>query len=341
MKKYITVLSVLSCIAVVYLHINDCFWNFSYENYWISANIIESIFYFAVPVFFMISGCTLIDYRNKYSTKIYFKKRINKTLIPFIIWSMLALLYMIFIQSNTSMLDGGVVASVRHILGLFFNAQILNIYWFFLPLFSIYLCIPALSLIPENVRQKIFRYLLIATFIFNISIPFLFRLLKIAYNEENNLEILMVGGYLFYALAGYYIDQYPIRKKFRYIIYILGILGLLVHMGGTWLASYYTGNINSTFKGYLNMPCVMYSVSIFVLFKYIDTSKFIDRLHRVTKFFADSSFGVYLMHWFIIDIFLRNSTVDYRNIFYRLFGGIGVFLTKLIHKIPVLERIVP
>lgn len=85
MKKYITVLSVLSCIAVVYLHINDCFWNFSYENYWISANIIESIFYFAVPVFFMISGCTLIDYRNKYSTKIYFKKRINKTLIPFII----------------------------------------------------------------------------------------------------------------------------------------------------------------------------------------------------------------------------------------------------------------
>ena len=65
----------------------------NHENYWISANIIESIFYFAVPVFFMISGCTLIDYRNKYSTKIYFKKRINKTLIPFIIWSMLALLY--------------------------------------------------------------------------------------------------------------------------------------------------------------------------------------------------------------------------------------------------------
>ena len=58
--SYISALNVLSCMAVVFLHTNCVFWDFKKENYWITANIIECIFYFAVPVFFMISGATLI-----------------------------------------------------------------------------------------------------------------------------------------------------------------------------------------------------------------------------------------------------------------------------------------
>ena len=53
--EYISLASVLSAIAVVYLHANGCFWDFSTSRYWITANMIESIFYFAVPIFFMIS----------------------------------------------------------------------------------------------------------------------------------------------------------------------------------------------------------------------------------------------------------------------------------------------
>ena len=59
-RQYITVLSVLSALAVVFLHANGCFWGFSYEPYWLTANVIESVFYFAVPVFFMDSGANLL-----------------------------------------------------------------------------------------------------------------------------------------------------------------------------------------------------------------------------------------------------------------------------------------
>ena len=79
--KYISVLNALACFAVVMLHSNGAFWTYSTDSYWISADFIESFMYFAVPVFFMISGTTLIDYRDKYSTREYFKKRIEKTLI--------------------------------------------------------------------------------------------------------------------------------------------------------------------------------------------------------------------------------------------------------------------
>lgn len=92
-KYYIDVLNVISCLSVVILHTNNAFWKFSYESYWISANFIECIFYFAVPVFFMITGVTTIDYREKYGTRVFLKKRIQKSLIPFVLWSMIATLY--------------------------------------------------------------------------------------------------------------------------------------------------------------------------------------------------------------------------------------------------------
>lgn len=53
---------------------------------WVMSMCIEKIFVFAVPVFFMITGATLIDYPQKYDDKTYFKKRISKVLIPWLAW---------------------------------------------------------------------------------------------------------------------------------------------------------------------------------------------------------------------------------------------------------------
>ena len=80
---FLTFMTVISCVAVVILHANGVFWSFSYERVWLTANMLESVFYFAVPVFFMISGSTLLDYRDHYDTRTYAIKRVKKTVIPF------------------------------------------------------------------------------------------------------------------------------------------------------------------------------------------------------------------------------------------------------------------
>lgn len=49
----------------------------------------ETVFYFVVPIFFMISGATLMDYRDRYNTKDFFIKRGLCTFIPFIVWSLI------------------------------------------------------------------------------------------------------------------------------------------------------------------------------------------------------------------------------------------------------------
>ena len=97
--NFITVLSVLSAFAVIALHANGVFWRFNAEAaWWRSANVIESAFYFAVPVFFMISGATLIDYRDRYDTRAYAKKRAQKTLLPFLAWTALGTVYRVLMR---------------------------------------------------------------------------------------------------------------------------------------------------------------------------------------------------------------------------------------------------
>ena len=94
--EYISLASVLSAIAVVYLHANGCFWNFSRERYWVTANILECLFYFAVPVFFMIPGATLLNFFERYDLKNYLLKRIHKTLIPYVAWSIIGIIFRYF-----------------------------------------------------------------------------------------------------------------------------------------------------------------------------------------------------------------------------------------------------
>ena len=83
---YIDVLAILSAFAVVMLHANGVFWSHPAGRLWLTSNCIETLFYFAVPVFFMISGATLMDFRAKYSTKEYFVRRLVRAGIPFLAW---------------------------------------------------------------------------------------------------------------------------------------------------------------------------------------------------------------------------------------------------------------
>ena len=147
-KIYIQILGVIACLAVVAMHVNGCFWQFSYDRYWITANIIECICYFAVPIFFMISGATLLNYRKRYTTAVFFKKRFGKTLVPFLIWSVIsAIWYYIVYHARPE--------GIREVVDGILNTRYVDIYWFFPALFSVYLCIPILSCIPEKYRKRI------------------------------------------------------------------------------------------------------------------------------------------------------------------------------------------
>lgn len=90
---YYDLLNVVACISVIAMHCNGIVHSYANTIEWKESLVVEVIAYWAVPIFFMLSGATLIEYRAKYTTRTFLKKRVEKTLIPFVAWSFLMLLY--------------------------------------------------------------------------------------------------------------------------------------------------------------------------------------------------------------------------------------------------------
>ncbi|MFR7444639.1 MAG: acyltransferase family protein [Sellimonas intestinalis] len=84
---YIDILRILACLCVIYMQCNRIADPYTDTSVYRQRMFVETIAYWAVPVFFMISGATLFDYRERYQTGAYFKKRFLKTGLPFITWT--------------------------------------------------------------------------------------------------------------------------------------------------------------------------------------------------------------------------------------------------------------
>lgn len=96
--RWISMAQVSASFAVVMLHCNGVFWQFPTGRLWYTSNFIECFFYWAVPAFFMISGATLLDYQDRYSTSTFLKKRLLRTAVPFVAWSCIGIIYSVHFE---------------------------------------------------------------------------------------------------------------------------------------------------------------------------------------------------------------------------------------------------
>ena len=327
----LTFMQVVAAFSVIVLHTNGAFWDFSAgKGYWASANVIECLFYFPVPLFFMISGITLIDYQDRYSTVEFF---------PYAAWTVIAAFYQLMRGNRSTVTLKGIVR------GLLDGESVLSIYWFFPALFCIYLSLPLFAAVDKAKRQSCFRYLFFIGLAFNIAIPFVFKVL--GYSSIWSFNARVVSSYLIWIVAGVLLYNYPVPKKVKYLILLLGAAGLFAHILGTYYLSTEAGRIVSTYKGYNNLPSFLYVCAVFVslekLGQVIMKNKF---MNRVISFLGEYPFALYLMHWFVLDSLRIWLNVDTTSLLWRLgaplpIGLIVVGLTFLIRRIPVLRRILP
>lgn len=340
MELYISFLNCIACIGVVFLHANSIFWSHPTGFLWTSANFIETFFYWPVPIFFMISGATLMNYRERYSTISFLKRRISKTVIPFMFWSMVAGIFMAY-TSKTPM-DWNIL----HIIDNIFNTRYFSIYWFFIPLFSIYLSLPLISRIAEY--PALFSYSIVLGIIFVFTIPLICNLLHI--NMNYGLIPPVINGYIVYVMLGYILNKTKLSKKIRIAIYLAGFVGWFIHFTGTTLLSAGVQEINGTFKGYTNLPCFLHSAAVFVFFKYMDYEKVLGSFYNIFKKIifkcASCTFGVYLLHFFFIVWIPYKYQIDCRRISWRIGGAILIFISCLIitrfaKNIPIIKHLLP
>lgn len=348
-KKYILyfdLLNIFACFAVVALHVNGAVHTFAKTGNWVSCMFIEALFYFAVPVFFMLTGATLMNYRKRYDTGAFFKKRFFKTFVPFMIWSIIGICWSIFYTKGMKISD---INTPAKFISAVINCKGMGIYWFFPALFSVYLTIPLFSLIDEDKRigkKGIFTYLILVYIVLNVILPFVCRLTGIQWNSA--LNAVSCGGYVVWFLIGYLLANTDINKKFRILIYILGLIGFFMYFYLTVQNSFKTGKFDKTYAGYMNIPAMLMGTAVFVFFKY-GKWNFIDKHEKAVRFvrnLSSASFGVYLIHYYLKDFSIRHFGIDPRSTLYRIVGtfiiyGLSVIIVRVIQKIPVIRKMVP
>lgn len=348
-KKYILyfdLLNIFACFAVVALHVNGAVHTFAKTRNWVSCMFIEALFYFAVPVFFMLTGATLMNYRKRYDTGAFFKKRIFKTFVPFMIWSIIGICWSVFYTKEMTISD---INTPAKFISAVINCKGMGIYWFFPALFSVYLTIPLFSLVDEDKRigkKGIFTYLILVYIVLNVLLPFVCRLTGIQWNSA--LNAVSCGGYVVWFLIGYLLANTDINKKFRILIYILGLIGFFMYFYLTVQNSFKTGRFDKTYAGYMNIPAIFMGTAVFVFFKY-GKWNFIEKHEKTVKFVRNlsaASFGVYLIHYYLKDFSIRHFGIDPRSTLYRIVGtfiiyGLSVIIVRVIQKSPVIRKMVP
>lgn len=335
---YYDLLNILAAFGVVAMHFNGLTHAYSHTWAWRQAFAVNCIFYWAVPVFFMLTGATLMDYREKYDTKTFFRKRFSKTLIPFIAWSLIALTWKV----ATKQMEPPI--GPRSLINLVINTQIIDVYWFFIPLFAVYLCMPALSLLSKS--QRALLYMTFTALVCNVILPFFASLIGIDWNSS--LSFPLLSGYLVYPVLGYLLSRNELDKKQRLLLYAGGIIGTCWRYGATVFASDAAGELVRRGWGYVSLPCLLEAAAVFVFFKQLKLKALTSSptAQSLVSKVASCSFGVYLLHMIVFWYGLQLTGLNGGDLTWRIIGpfvayGVCLVLTYLGKQLPILRCLLP
>lgn len=318
---------------MVTLHCNGYVHTYHGDLAWSRSLVFEVLFFFAVPVFFMMTGANNMGYRRKYTTKVFLKRRMKKLLIPFVAWSLFVYLY-----------RNGQSGSPFDFLQAFMGNEIVSIYWFFFAIISLTIAMPILSLLAE--KEEGVKYLICASLVFISVVPAVCALLNIPWSLSFTIPVATYT--VMYAMLGFYLANNNLDKRVRYLIYAGAILSLVLRYAFTWFSSTAAGQLDRTLFSYEYFTAVLPAVAMFLLFKNINwNGGFFERHAKTVTAISGCAFGIYLIHILILQDFvfvtlgwsaasLRVSVLCPFLIFL-----VSLVIIKVMQKIPVLKELVP
>ena len=340
---YIDILNILAILGVIFLHHNFGAHVYEPNARWALDVVTKVLFRYAVPIFVMISGATLLGYREKYDTKTFFKKRFMKLLVPAICWIILMYLWQAFVVRDPQFQTFSPKAIFNNIM---LSREDAN-YWFIFMILGVYLTIPVLSHVAGRQNKKTLQYAIVAMLIFNSLLPTACSLLGLEFNADLSLNL---GQYIIYILLGYYIHTFPIKKERRHRIYAAAIAALILNYTLTLIISHDRGSFFNLCTYNTAPLSIIYSAGLFLFIKNAANRIRRKKIMNILATLAGCSFGIYLSHlvvmwhmeWFLKHIcHMSLGSFAYRFLFPFITYALCLALVLIIKKIPLVRRIVP
>lgn len=336
---YIDFMNIFACFAVVCLHCSGSVFSYGVvdDREWFLSMLIQTVAHTAVPIFFMITGITLLNYREKYDTKTFFKKRFYRTVIPFLAWSCVY----IFIQSK---LDGTDILDFEKWRNGIFNNEAQGVFWFFYAIWGIYLCIPVFSLIAKEENFKVMEYCCVLFFAAQAIYPLITRFVM---PVNDGILPSFVLGYTGYIFVGWIICHENYSKKMRMLVYIAGIGGALLMFAGTYFLSRQAGYMDTFFMDYVSIACMPMATAVMLFAKRVRWERVYKVIpKRIVRLISSASLGVYLLHMVFVTFCSYYESI-YRHPMYIMIMGplviypLSLICTLVIKKTPLIQWMIP
>jgi surface polysaccharide O-acyltransferase-like enzyme len=324
--RWVDLIRVVGAFLVVVAHI-------SYQG---SGSVLISSYYFvlsrvAVPLFFMVSGYLLLRKEEPYGD--FFRKRALKVFVPFLVWSVIYLLW----KREGFDLPFSLKLVVSYILKIVRGPRE-NHLWFFYALIGLYLFTPILRVFVARASLRDLYYFCGLWFVVVPALSFVqeFTPVKIGF------ELYFIAGYSGYFMLGHLLGRF---QYIRVHLYGLAFLFLILSIATTVLHTRFNSEY---FVSYLSVNIVLMTVSAFILLREIQIG---DRLNHFLVPLSRASFGIYLAHVivlaelekisFIHSWFSAGSSVYMIPLLGLLGFLVSFVIVAVIQKIPILRWIVP
>jgi surface polysaccharide O-acyltransferase-like enzyme len=301
--EYLDVLRVLSMLSVVFLHTVAGTLRAGQGNAWHFANVLSSFMSTAVPLFFMISGALLLSSHKTTSLAFTLKTRLPRVLVPFLVWSLLAVFYYFYMFRE----PGGAFdwsSAIDRLKNLPAQPVMIHL-WFMYALIPLYIVSPLLKRLIDAIGRNLMLYLLGLWIFFSVLLPTLGAFapgsIRPLFVLNGKFDVTFVAGYAGYFIAGYYLStlKRPISRTLLASIVVVDTACISL---GTWWETHSHGQYSESFKAYTGVFILILSCALFLLARELLRDHKLPRPARsVIGFLAPLSFGVYLVHNFVVD----------------------------------------
>lgn len=343
-QPYLDYLRVFAAFAVILVHV-------SAQNIgavpllsanWLTLYLYNNAVRWPNWIFLMISGALLLDPQRNFSTAKLYRKNLLRIGTAFFFWSFLYALNEFLPCWDWKAALSTVFSGHYHM-------------WFLFMIASLYLMAPVFRQISSS--EQSLRYILLLLFGLRFFLPFSLSLLRILHIPHTIFPLSMMGGLLsqlqsqipsreiLYFLLGSYLVRFPPKKPLRISLYASAVISYLFTIGVIIFTQTHPGSMEQPFD--FALTDLLMTAAIFLLFKQ-GISDSSSKSHRFFRLLSVSSFGIYLVHPFVIDALefhaglttLSFSPVLSVPVLTLLVFLISLGITIVLRKIPVLKTYV-
>lgn len=299
---------IIRCLAfffVVSVHflLNNGFYSQIVEGERMFAmTLMRALFIICVPLFLMLSGYLL---RKKDLTKKYYA-RIFKIVITYLFASVLCVVYSVFFLNQE--------ITFTDILFKILNFSAAPYSWYIEMYLGLFLLIPFLNILYNNIPSKNWKLCLVITFVILTSLPSVINVYNFtsaswwalpssSFETNKLIPAWWVGFYpITYYFIGNYLGEYGLKIKKSLNVLLIVLCTLVSGLYSYW-RSYKTTFIKGSWCGYESLFNIVLTTLVFVLIININYEKLSPKLSSFIQKVSALCLGGYLVSWIFDSMF--------------------------------------